>query len=351
MNHGGDVWQGGAPSDWLDYSANIRPEGPPEWVRRAIVEALDAARYYPDPRMHKSRAALARYLNLPEEMVLPTAGGISALDLASRLPASGALLLTPCFGEYEMLCRRNGLRVKKVSLLEGPHALADPARAAEDALFEGCAVFLCNPLNPVGAAFTRAQVQALLMRVEAVKGHLIVDEAFIEYCPEHSVADLVAAHPRLLVAGSMTKVLGIPGVRLGVLCAQGALLESLARSQLTWEVNCFAGAVACALPKHRGEILDDGRRNADRREKLRASLKALGIFVYPSQAAFLLADFGRPVEPLVKTLKDQHILVRECMNFDGLDDGCHLRLAVKDESSNERLIQALREAMTCAENL
>ena len=29
MSHGGNVWQGERPSDWLDYSANLRPEGAP----------------------------------------------------------------------------------------------------------------------------------------------------------------------------------------------------------------------------------------------------------------------------------------------------------------------------------
>ncbi len=36
MNHGGDVWQGAGPETWLDFSANLRPEGAPDWV----VEAL-----------------------------------------------------------------------------------------------------------------------------------------------------------------------------------------------------------------------------------------------------------------------------------------------------------------------
>ena len=88
-----------------------------------------------------------------------------------------------------------------------------------------------------------------------------------------------------------------------------------------------------------------------RREALRKGLESLGAFVYPSEAAFLLADFGRPVAPAERILKEEKILVRSCMNFDGLDDGQHLRLAVKAEESNERLIKALREALKCAENL
>lgn len=351
MNHGGNVWQGGAPSDWLDYSANLRPEGAPRWVRDALTAGMENIRYYPDPSMRRARVALAEYLGLDAAQVLPTAGGISAIDLTAQLPASGALLATPCFGEYEMLCVRHGLRVHKASLLRTRHEIGDPAIQLKDALFEGALVYLCNPLNPVGAAFTRDQVENLLRQVEDACGWLVVDEAFIEYCPQRSVVDLIAHHPRLLVTGSMTKILGIPGVRLGYLCASPEVIDQLSGRQITWELSCFAEAVAGALPEHREDILSDGEISARRREQLRAGLAELGVFVYPSEAAFVLADFGRPVAPLVQYLKERHILVRECMNFDGLDDGRHLRLAVKDEQDNERLIQALREAMVCAENL
>ena len=373
MNHGGNVWQGDAPSDWLDYSANLRPEGSPRWVRDALTAGMENIRYYPDPTMRRARQALAEYLGLEDTQVLPTAGGISAIDLTAQLPASGALLAAPCFGEYEMLCARHGLSVHKASLLRARHEIdavgrgaftpphttlprarhdiGDPAAQLKDSLFEGALVYLCNPLNPVGAAFSRDQVEKLLGEVEAVNGHLVVDEAFIEYCPRHTVVDLIAHHPRLLVTGSMTKILGIPGVRLGYLCGQPEVINQLSGRQITWELSCFAEAVACALPEHREDILADGETNARRREQLRAGLTGLGVYVYPSEAAFLLADFGMPVAPLVKYLKEKHILVRECMNFDGLDDGRHLRLAVKDEQSNERLLQALREAMVCAENL
>ena len=201
MNHGGNVWQGERPSDWLDYSANLRPEGAPRWVRDALTAGMENIRYYPDPQMRRARVALAEYLNLDAAQVLPTAGGISAIDLTAQLPASGALLATPCFGEYEMLCVRHDLPVRKASLLRENHVLGDPAIQLKDALFEGALVYLCNPLNPVGAAFTRDQVENLLHEVDGVNGHLVVDEAFIEYCPRHSVVDLIARHPRLLVTG------------------------------------------------------------------------------------------------------------------------------------------------------
>lgn len=350
MMHGGNVWQGESPSEWLDYSANIRPEGAPDWVMAALASAMGNVSYYPDPGMCRAREAMATYLGLPEDCVLPTAGGISAIDMATHLDAESMVVCTPCFGEYEQQSSNRGKPIRRISLLRERHSMGDPAEMVGSALPENCAVWLCNPLNPVGTAFGRDRVEALLDCVEAKNGWLIVDEAFIEYCPEHSVAALVETRERLLVTGSMTKILGIPGVRLGYLCAQPQVMERLRRYQLTWELSCFAEAVACALPENAEQIRMDAWLNAARRERLKAALEDMGVFVYPSEAAFLLADFGRPVETIERRLKDKKILVRSCMNFDGLDDGCHLRLAVKDDASNDRLVRALREAMACVES-
>lgn len=348
MTHGGNVWQGEGPKHWLDYSANLRPEGAPEWVKSALLRAVDSAAYYPDPEMKRARRAMAQYLNLPEENVLPTAGGISAIDLIARR-SERAVLTTPCFEEYERQSREHGAPVRKVSLLDG-RRLISPAEALRKELRGGETVWLCNPMNPVGAAFSRDEVAALLRLAEDKGAFLAVDEAFGEYCPEHSVRNWVTEHPSLAVVGSLTKILGIPGVRLGYLCADAAMVKQLHARQITWEVSCFASAVAEELPDHAAEIEADAARSARRREALRAQLEALGAFVYPSQAPFLLADFGFPVEKMAENLRKKGILVRSCMSFDGLADGRHLRLAVKDEESNARLIAALREEMTCAEN-
>lgn len=351
MIHGGNVWQGSSPAQWLDYSANIRPEGAPDWVKNALMGAMDRLQYYPDPAMRRAKAALSEYLEIPAEYVLPTAGGISAIDMATHLDGAGIMQFTPCFAEYSMLSENRGKTVGNIPLLNGRHIIGDPAEQAKDLLYEGCTVWLCNPLNPIGCTFTMGQIARLLELIEENHGWLVVDEAFIDYCPDNTVVSLIRDHERLLVAGSMTKILGIPGVRLGYLCAQPQVLEKVGKYQLTWELSCFAEAVLIELPKHKSDVRAYSEINARRRVHLIKGLEALDVFVYPSGAAFVLADFGRPVDGLIEKLKARGILVRQCMNFEGVNDGNHLRLAVKDEISNKRLIEAIREEMICAENL
>lgn len=344
MKHGGNVWQGDNPSQWLDFSANLRPEGMPDWVREALLDGMVNARYYPDPSMKRAKAALSEYLEIPADCILPTAGGISAIQLANRLPSSETVLLTPCFCEYEQFAASP---IRKVSLLNARHEIALPKTLE---LKENSLVWLCNPMNPAGHAFEKKEIEGLLHQIESQNSYLAVDEAFIEYCPEHSVVELIEKYDHLLITGSMTKILGIPGVRLGYLCGQPQVLEELKKHQLTWELSCFAEAVALALPRHKAEIEKDSRRNAQRRKMLVKELEMLGIYVYPSQSACVLADFGKPAAAIAETLKERKILVRSCMSFDDLGDGCHLRFAVKDEASNQKLIETLREVLQCAEN-
>ena len=81
MKHGGNVWDGGRPDAWTDFSANLRPEGMPEWVKQVLAESLDSVRYYPDRTMELATRGIAQYAGLPEECILPTAGGAAAIDL------------------------------------------------------------------------------------------------------------------------------------------------------------------------------------------------------------------------------------------------------------------------------
>ena len=65
--HGGNVWQGENPDQWLDFSANLNPEGPPEWVVEAMKAGLARARYYPDLKGVAARRGVAAHLGIPED--------------------------------------------------------------------------------------------------------------------------------------------------------------------------------------------------------------------------------------------------------------------------------------------
>ena len=347
--HGGNVWQSYEPGHWLDFSANLRPGGPPDWVREALSRGLKTARYYPDPDMKRAVRGLAAFLDVDEACVLPAAGGVSAIDLVTALGNGPVTVLSPCFGEYARSARRHNRPLESICLLSGLDPSREPlspSAALSGRVPKNGTVWLANPMNPLGAAFQPEETEALADMAEAVGSVLAVDEAFVEYCPAYSVRRKAAGRINLIVVGSMTKILGIPGVRLGYVCAHPDVISRLRYIQLPWEVSAFASEVAAALPLHRAEIRQDAEENARRREALKTALERLGIFVYPSRASFLLADLGRDAAPIALALREDGILVRTCEDFDLPHRQRHIRLAVKDEGSNRTLIQALERALS-----
>ncbi len=327
--HGGDVWQGHAPEDYLDFSANLNPDGPPAWARAAMAEGLARAAYYPDLRAGAALAGLSAHLGLPEACILPTAGGIEAAALAAKLPGPHAVA-QPTFQEYGRLC--------------GAHRDIDRAALAEYVPAPGENLWLCNPNNPTGDALPREALSDLLARMEAAGGRLVVDEAFIHYCPARGVAAWAADRPALVVLGSLTKVLAVPGIRLGYLVAHPDVLRPLADALPPWRLNCVADALAAALPGREESFAEIRARNASRRASFAAALAALGARVHPSEANFLLCDFGRDMGPVIEALRARRILLRPCHMFPGLTNRC-VRLCVRTEAENARLVEALKASL------
>ena len=322
--HGGNVWEGD-PAQWLDFSANLRPEGTPEWVTDAMTSALAEVRYYPDRAMKRARRGLAAYAGVPEECILPTAGGAAAIDLVLQQRRGRVLTLHPTFCEY---AERAAVHGRAHGVWQGGCAPGD-------------AVFIGNPNNPTGAAMTRGELLSLHRHIAAQGGELIVDEAFIDFCPEHSLRRDVK--PGLTVVGSMTKTLCIPGVRLGYVAAAPEVIARLEKRMLPWALCTLATEIAARLPEHPEEIAQDAAVNCARRERFTQQLTVLGAQVQPSQANFLLADFKQDMAPVAAMLKQRGILVRTCASF-GLP-GSMLRLAVRTEEDNSRLIYELEELL------
>lgn len=322
MKHGGNVWIGGKPGPWLDFSANLRPEGPPGWVKSVMAASLVYARYYPDRAMAAAREGLAAYAGISAECILPMPGGAAAIDLILSRRQGRVLIDPPTFGEYAERARVHGLSVCRAE---------DTAVGADDLRI------VCNPNNPTGSALTPGEILSLHDTVRQRGGALLVDEAFIDYCPEYTVRPHV--RPGLTVVGSMTKILCVPGVRLGYICAEPDEIDRLSRVALPWQLNMLASAIAAELPNHLDEMRRDAEINRHRREELARSLTALGASVAPSHANFLLAAFPRDMTRAAERLRAQGILVRTCESF-GLP-GHFLRLAVRTEEENARLVEAL----------
>jgi threonine-phosphate decarboxylase len=327
----------------LDFSANINPLGAPAAAIEAGEEALrrEVGRY-PDLYYPKLREALAGYLCLPPEMVLPTNGGAEALFLAARAAADDsaggkALILEPTFSEYAAAARAAGFEISRVVTRRPETGFRLDLTILDEALGDPDGiglVFLCNPNNPTGDATPREEVLRMAERVRAVGAFLVVDEAFVDFAPELSIVPEVDEF--LFVARSFTKFFAVPGLRLGCLLARDT--EHARSFQPSWPVNGVAAAVGVAATKDaaftKATLAEVGLR---RRELFSALRRMPGMKVYSGAANFLLV---RGPETLAERLAGRGVLIRSCEPFPGLGPG-FFRVAVRTEEENAQLVKTL----------
>jgi histidinol-phosphate aminotransferase len=326
LGHHGDV---DATPGLVDLAVNVRPGGPPPWLREAIA-ATELARY-PDSSAARSAIA-ARHGRSPAE-VLPTAGAAEAFVLVARaLATRHAVVVHPQFTEPELALRAAGHDVEQV-ILEPPFDL-DPAAVPDAADL----VVLGNPTNPTSVLHP-ADVVRRLRRPGRL---LVVDEAFADCVPGEP--ESLAAEPGVLVVRSLTKTWGLPGLRAGYVLGDPDVVATLAGAQPHWPVSApaLAACVACSSERATIEAAEQARRLDDKRAYLLLRIADLVDVVPDPRASFVLArcESRRVWEPL----RDKGFAVRRGDSFPGLDEHW-IRVAVRDEETTDAFSLALKECL------
>jgi L-threonine-O-3-phosphate decarboxylase len=318
--HGGST----AP---LDFSANTNPERPPG-VEAVYADALDASTRYPDESYRDYRRAAADYVGCDVDHVVPTAGGTEALRLAFAThvsPGDSVLVPTPSFGEYAREVRLQGAIPTFVPHDEVPDAPVEDHAAA----------VVCTPNNPTGDLLSPDDLTAFAARCRRAGTLLVVDEAFLDFTATESLAGTEGT----VVCRSLTKLFGLPGLRMGFACATGEASDRVETARPAWNLSTPAAAVGAHCLRQEAFVAETRERVARERERLHEGLVAEGYDPRPSAAPFLLVDVGsRSVDRLVEGLLDRGIAVRDCRSF-GLEN--HVRVAVRTREENDRLLEAL----------
>ena len=87
-------------------------------------------------------------------------------------------------------------------------------------------VFVCSPNNPTGMLVKRSDLIALLQMTQG-KAIVVVDEAYIEFCPEATIANELANYPHLAIIRTLSKAFALAGLRCGFTLANPELIGVL----------------------------------------------------------------------------------------------------------------------------
>nr|WP_315269151.1 histidinol-phosphate transaminase [Microbacterium lemovicicum] len=334
----------GAPQAPLSVALNVNenthpvPQHVADDILDAIALALREVNRYPDREFTALREGFADYLGHGLERDQIWAGNGSNEVLQHILQAFGgpgrtAFGFAPTYSMYPLLTRGTG--AEWIAGTRGHDFVVtadDAARQVADARPD--VVFLCAPNNPTGTPMGLDVIEAVY---DATDGIVIVDEAYQEFAPrdERSAVTLLPDRERLVVSRTMSKAFAFAGARVGYLAADPAFIDALRLVRLPYHLSALTQAAATAALRHAPVMLSMVDEIVAQRERISATVAALGYQPYESWANFVL--FGGVDDPAAtwRALYDRGILIRD-IGIPG-----HLRVTAGTEEETTAFLDAL----------
>ena len=325
--HGGDVYRNKVR---LDFSVNTNPLGMSENVKKAIAENIEQFGIYPDAMCINLRNAIAEKEQVGIDNVLCSNGAAEMIFAVVRaVMPKKTLLLAPTFSEYERALKSVGSQICYYYLKEkNDFELQDDFI---DYLDDIDMVFICNPNNPVGKVADKKTAQHIAEVCGEREIVCVFDECFMDLADGYSMKEKVP------VIKAFTKTYAMAGLRLGYMIADTDFVCDVQRQLPMWNVSA-AAQIGGFTAINDNDYLEKGKQIIrEEREFLMGELKNLGFKVFNSDVNFILFKGSIGLD---KSLLKREILIRNCGNFNGLDEGFY-RIAVKKHDENAEFIREL----------
>ena len=324
----------------IKLNSNENPYPPSPKVLAAVTAAANGSlRRYPEPTSDTLRASAARVYGVDVDQVIAGNGSDELLSMLMRCfvgRGDRVAYATPTYSLYDTLVDIQG--ATRTTVRYSNDFSIPPALARQRA----AVTFLCNPNAPSG---TLVSPTAIARLAGAVRGILVVDEAYIDFADRHAATSipLVRRHANVIVLRTFSKSFSLAGLRIGLAFAAKDLVDGMMKVKDSYNLNRLSAIAATAALHDLPWMTRNVRRIQRSRATLSTALARLGFQVYPSQTNFVLAR--RPdtnMRRLQQTLKAQRILIR---HFDspGLKD-C-LRISVGTPAEISAVVRALTAAL------
>ncbi|MBU2897868.1 histidinol-phosphate transaminase [Vibrio hepatarius] len=169
----------------------------------------------------------AAYAGVGKEQTLVSRGADEGIELLIRAfcePSEDAILYCPpTYGMYSISAETHGVEQKTVPLTSDWQLDLSDIEANLDRVK---LVFVCSPNNPTGNLIKREDIVSLL-KLTKDRAIVVMDEAYIDFCPEASMVDLLDQYPNLAILRTLSKAFALAGLRCGFTLANEKIINIL----------------------------------------------------------------------------------------------------------------------------
>lgn len=309
-----------------------------------VIEALkkvtcDEISMYPEYDFFINK--LASYLELEKNNLMLTNGADEALRIImdTYLDKSDEIIIpVPTFYIFESYAEIIGARKKLIYYNDDLSFPIDSILEEIDDQTKMIAIV--NPNNPTGTIIER---QSIIRILENTRNSIVlVDEAYFQFS-NISCKDLINDYNNLIIVQTFSKGFGLAGVRLGYIISNENVIQNLKKIVLPYEVNGLSIIAASAALDDINFVDHYVNLVKDNRNYLLIELNKIGVKTYPSDANFIVANFGNKLDEVLDNLNKKNILVNNVSNLPLLE-GC-LRIAIGTKNQMETLLTEIKDVL------
>jgi histidinol-phosphate aminotransferase len=290
--------------------SNENPYGPSPLARAAMTNSINSTNRYNWELTSELISNIAKKNNVIAENILMGAGSTEILDLAVRFTAldKGSFVLAePTYNYWTETAQKLGLKKIAVPLTpDKRHDLPAMLKAIEP---ETKIIYICNPNNPTGTICDREALITFIKEVSK-KTLVLLDEAYIDFTNQQSLASLVIENKNLIIAKTFSKIYGLAGARIGYAIANSETITQLSQLQ-SWPNGAISVvSVTGALASIKDEKFTNETYSLNEKAKKYTieQLERLKITCIPSQTNFIYFSLANYKKDFFEQLKNNNIL-------------------------------------------
>ena len=294
---------------------------------------------YPDPQQQLLKSLWAKEKDIDVNKVFVGNGSDEVIDLLFRVfcePGQDKVIaFTPGYGMYRVSAAINNVELIELPLGDDFELLVDEVLP----FFTDPAIklmFVCSPNNPTGNCMDAEVLEDLVQRFQ---GLVVVDEAYIDFCPEKTKTSWLDKYSNLVITQTMSKAWGLAAARIGFALSSPSIVGLLNKVKPPYNVSTLNQEQAIKALLDKQQIVNNVQQILEARAALVKQLEVLDVVlkIFPSDTNFLLVRF-KDAEAIYQALISKSVIVR---NRNNLVNGC-LRISIGTKLEQEKLITELK---------
>ena len=340
----------------IDFCYLVNPYYPPKTLISELKSNFEALLVNYPSGMDVNSLLASKYFDIDEKNICVGNGASEiiksliehVLDENSKLG-----VIIPTFEEYSNRMKIENIIAYDSSITNYQYSANDIIEFFSDK--ELNMLVLINPDNPSGNYILKEDVSKLVKWTKDNNVLFVIDESFIDFVDVDPNAtflnqELLDQNNHLIIVKSISKSFGVPGLRLGILASSNfELIEYIKKDLSIWNINSFAEFYLQIFEKYKFDYEMGLHKFIQARKKYIEDLNTIEkLNVIPSQANYIMCEVLGDINSYELAnilLNDYELLIKDLSDKKGCKGKSYIRIAVRDETDNEILVDALRNVL------